>query len=149
MPFCFNKCGFKEAYGASKLNILYAHGPDKKTPIAEQAAAFDKQFRLGRFAALGVSNFNADMLQQWIDIADKHGYVKPSVYQGEPDWKHPVLGPFSIVRSSGDRIPLQFRAPCLTNLIIQGNTTSSAVGLRPPSSRSCVAIIYNSQRIVH
>ena len=33
----------------SKINILYCHGPDKQTPIADQAAAFDKFYREGKF----------------------------------------------------------------------------------------------------
>ena len=34
---------------SSKINILYCHGPDKQTPVAEQAAAFDKYYRQGKF----------------------------------------------------------------------------------------------------
>jgi aryl-alcohol dehydrogenase-like predicted oxidoreductase len=32
-----------------KVNVLYCHAPDKKTPIAEQARAFDEHYREGRF----------------------------------------------------------------------------------------------------
>ena len=38
-----------ESLGSSKVNILYCHGPDKQTPIAEQAAAMDKYYREGKF----------------------------------------------------------------------------------------------------
>ncbi|KAI0470315.1 Aldo/keto reductase [Xylaria cf. heliscus] len=66
-----------------KVNILYAQGPDHVTPIPEQAAAFDKQYRKGKFAKLGLCNFSPEDLQQWLQVADEKGYVKPSVYQGQ------------------------------------------------------------------
>ena len=65
------------------MNVLYCHGPDKITPIEEQAAAFDAQYRKGRFAYLGVSNLSPEMLVEWLDVADAKGYVKPSYYQGQ------------------------------------------------------------------
>lgn len=33
-----------------KVNVLYCHGPDKTTPIEEQAAAFNKYHKEGKFA---------------------------------------------------------------------------------------------------
>lgn len=38
---------------SSKINILYCHVPDKQTPISEQAAAFDKFYREGKFKYVG------------------------------------------------------------------------------------------------
>ncbi|KAF2734807.1 aldehyde reductase [Polyplosphaeria fusca] len=72
-----------ESLGMEKVNILYCHAPDRTTPIAEQAAAMDAQYKAGRFAKLGVSNFPPDMLKQWLDIAEEKDYVKPSVFQGQ------------------------------------------------------------------
>ena len=35
--------------GVGKVNVLYCHAPDHATPIAEQAKAFDEQYKKGRF----------------------------------------------------------------------------------------------------
>ena len=32
---------------------------------------------------LGISNFSAAMVEEWLTIAEKESYVKPSVYQGQ------------------------------------------------------------------
>lgn len=72
-----------DVLGVSKVNVLYCHAPDYATPLSEQARAFNDQYKQGRFCYLGVSNFTAEMLQEWLDIADKEGYVKPTVYQGQ------------------------------------------------------------------
>ena len=39
-----------DSLGASRINILYCHAPDKQTRIAAQAAAFDKYHRDGKFS---------------------------------------------------------------------------------------------------
>lgn len=67
----------------NKVNVLYCHGPDFITPITDQARAFNEQYKKGRFTHLGVSNISADMLREWLQVAEKEGYVKPSVYQGQ------------------------------------------------------------------
>ncbi|TVY15593.1 Oxidoreductase sirO [Lachnellula arida] len=66
-----------------QLNVLYCHGPDKTTPIAEQAAAFDAEYRNGKFQRLGVCNLSPEMLKEWLFVATEKGYVKPSVFQGQ------------------------------------------------------------------
>ena len=38
-----------DVLGVEKVNVLYCHAPDKKTPIAEQARAFDEHYKKGRF----------------------------------------------------------------------------------------------------
>lgn len=53
------------------------------TPVEEQAEAFDAVYRQGKFSKLGICNFSPEMLQKYVEICDKHGYVKPSVYQGQ------------------------------------------------------------------
>lgn len=38
----------------SKIDVLYCHAPDKQTPIADQAAAFDRHYREGKFEYVGI-----------------------------------------------------------------------------------------------
>ncbi|KAI1206204.1 Aldo/keto reductase [Annulohypoxylon truncatum] len=69
--------------GVEKLGILYAHAPDLATPLAEQAEALNEQYQKGFCEKIGISNFPLDMLKSFIEICEKEGYVKPSVYQGQ------------------------------------------------------------------
>lgn len=65
-----------------RISVFYAHGPDITTPLKDQAAGFDAQYKKGVFDKLGVCNFSLDMLTEFIDICEREGYVKPTVYQG-------------------------------------------------------------------
>ncbi|KAI0196405.1 putative aldo/keto reductase [Astrocystis sublimbata] len=65
-----------------RIDILYAHAPDVTTPLEDQAKGFDAQYRKGMFNKLGLCNFPAAMLAEYITICEREGYVKPSVYQG-------------------------------------------------------------------
>ncbi|KAJ5622746.1 Aldo/keto reductase [Penicillium lividum] len=72
-----------ENLGVTKVNILYAHAPDKLTPLADQAANFDQLYRAGFFEKLGLCNYSPAELSEWITIATEKGYVQPTVYQGQ------------------------------------------------------------------
>ncbi|KAI1457054.1 putative aldo/keto reductase [Annulohypoxylon moriforme] len=65
-----------------RINVFYPHAPDVATPLKDQAAGFNEQYKKGLFDKLGVCNFPADMLAEFIDICEREGYVKPTVYQG-------------------------------------------------------------------
>ncbi|GAP89754.1 putative aldo keto [Rosellinia necatrix] len=65
-----------------KVGVLHCHAPDFTTPIKDQAAALDALHREGLFDKLGVSNFPLDMLTEFIEVCEREGYVKPTVYQG-------------------------------------------------------------------
>ncbi|PVI01612.1 Aldo/keto reductase [Periconia macrospinosa] len=71
-----------ESLNMANVHVLYAHAPDQKTPISEQAAAFNDAFRKGHCKSVGVANLDAEMLQEWISAAQANGYVKPTIYQG-------------------------------------------------------------------
>ncbi|PLB50869.1 Aldo/keto reductase [Aspergillus steynii IBT 23096] len=72
-----------ESLGVKKIDTLYAHAPDKDTPIAEQAANFDHFYRAGLFAELGLCNYSPAQLSEWIELATERNYVRPTVYQGQ------------------------------------------------------------------
>ncbi|TGO61970.1 hypothetical protein BCON_0023g00280 [Botryotinia convoluta] len=72
-----------KALKVDKLNILYCQGPDKFTPIPQQAAAMDAQYRAGKFQSLGVCNFSVEMLEEWMAVAEQQNFIKPSVFQGQ------------------------------------------------------------------
>lgn len=65
-----------------QLDILYLHAPETATPFAEQLDAINQAYKKGSFRRFGLSNFTPAQVQEVYDIADKEGWVKPSVYQG-------------------------------------------------------------------
>ncbi|KAJ7643810.1 NADP-dependent oxidoreductase domain-containing protein [Roridomyces roridus] len=69
--------------GTEVVNVLYCHAPDSETPLEQQAAALDALFKKGMFKQLGLSNYPPEMVEKFVQICDKEGYVKPAVYQGK------------------------------------------------------------------
>ncbi|KAL1626220.1 hypothetical protein SLS54_003055 [Diplodia seriata] len=65
------------------LNILYCHMPDPQTPLEEQADGLHAMHKMGLYEQLGVSNFSAEMLTEFIAICERKGYTPPTVYQGQ------------------------------------------------------------------
>jgi aflatoxin B1 aldehyde reductase len=66
----------------SKLDLYYFHGPDRATPLEESLRAINQLYREGKFARFGVSNYHATEVQAILDICERQGFVRPSVYQG-------------------------------------------------------------------
>ncbi|KAH8649823.1 putative aldo/keto reductase [Xylariales sp. PMI_506] len=69
--------------GIEKLDILYAHVPDKVTPLEEQMEVLSEQVEKGYCERIGLSNFPPDLVEQMLAICDDKGLVKPTVYQGQ------------------------------------------------------------------
>ena len=65
-----------------QVDIFYFHAPDKSTPPSEFLPIVDKLHKEGLFKRLGVSNFDADHVEEIWKYADANNLVKPSVYQG-------------------------------------------------------------------
>ncbi|KAF5863289.1 hypothetical protein ETB97_010411 [Aspergillus alliaceus] len=65
-----------------KVDIMYLHTPDRATPFEETCRAIDAEYRAGKFARFGLSNYTAEEVDEILTICEKHGLVKPSVYQG-------------------------------------------------------------------
>ncbi|KAI9658639.1 MAG: hypothetical protein M1821_002199 [Bathelium mastoideum] len=66
-----------------KVRVLYAHTPDKATPLHETAAGFDAQIRAGHCNAWGVSNYPPTLLRELLTSCEEKGYHKPRFYQGD------------------------------------------------------------------
>ncbi|KAJ5715967.1 Aldo/keto reductase [Penicillium malachiteum] len=69
--------------GVQQVNTLYAHAPDQSVPLVDQAANFDALYRAGLFHQLGLCNYSATQVKEWIEIATEKGYTLPRVYQGQ------------------------------------------------------------------
>ncbi|KAK8103056.1 Aflatoxin B1 aldehyde reductase member 3 [Apiospora sp. TS-2023a] len=68
--------------GSYKVNVLHCHAPDYTTPIKDQASTLNELHKQGLFDKLGVCNWPVDMLNNFIEVCEREGYVKPTVYQG-------------------------------------------------------------------
>src|SRR6202022_4983414 len=76
---------FKESLArlkASKVKILYLVMRDSATPIESTLSAVQGLHDEGLFEEFGVSNFSAWQVAEESEIAARHGWVRPSVYQG-------------------------------------------------------------------
>ncbi|MBR4458439.1 MAG: aldo/keto reductase [Clostridia bacterium] len=64
-------------------DIVYLHFPDPATPVEDVLAAMADLHDRKKFRELGLSNFPAWMTADVWHLCDRHGWVKPTVYQGK------------------------------------------------------------------
>lgn len=68
--------------GRDTIDILYFHFPDANTPIEGALEACANLHEQGKFKELGLSNYPAWMVVDIWHLCEKHGWPRPSVYQG-------------------------------------------------------------------
>src|SRR4029077_14804305 len=76
---------FKESVArlkTGKVKILYLVMRDSATPIESTLSAVQELHDEGLFEEFGVSNFSAWQVAEASEIAARHGWRMPSVYQG-------------------------------------------------------------------
>lgn len=67
--------------GTDYIDLYYAHYDDENTPLEETASAFNDLVVAGRIRSIGVSNYNAARVSEWIDIATRNGFALPVALQ--------------------------------------------------------------------
>ncbi len=65
-----------------KVDTVFLHFPDPATPVESVLGAMADLHAQGKFGELGLSNFPAWMVTDVSHLCDKHGWVKPTVYEG-------------------------------------------------------------------
>ncbi|CAM1501299.1 Fc.00g104610.m01.CDS01 [Cosmosporella sp. VM-42] len=70
------------ALGASKIDLWYLHGPDRKTPLEDTLREVNALYTEGYFSRFGISNFPSWEVASICELCDRHGWVRPTVYQG-------------------------------------------------------------------
>jgi len=65
-----------------KVDILYIHAPDPSIPLAETLAGINEIYKAGHFSRFGLSNYLPEEVEAVYEHCKAHGYVLPSVYQG-------------------------------------------------------------------
>ncbi|KAK7208612.1 aflatoxin B1 aldehyde reductase member 2 [Myxozyma melibiosi] len=65
-----------------QINILYLHAPDRSVPFEETHRAMDELYKKGVYKYFGLSNYTADEVKVFIENSKKHGWIKPTYFQG-------------------------------------------------------------------
>ena len=66
----------------TSADIVFLHFPDPATPVENVLGAMADLHDQGKFKELGLSNFPAWMTTDVWHICDRHGWVKPTVFEG-------------------------------------------------------------------
>ena len=67
--------------GTDYIDLYHAHFDDENTPLEETVKAFSDLVHAGKVRNIGISNYSADRIDQWFEIAERDGYVKPVALQ--------------------------------------------------------------------
>lgn len=63
------------------VDVYFAHYDDHDTPLEETVSAFDQLVRRGLVRHVGVSNYSAERVAEWLDTAARLGAAPPVVVQ--------------------------------------------------------------------
>ncbi|WP_038170718.1 aldo/keto reductase [Tomitella biformata] len=63
------------------IDLYYAHQYDPNTSVADAAAAFDTLVKAGKIRHIGLSNFPAERIDEWMAVADREGLARPVALQ--------------------------------------------------------------------
>lgn len=66
----------------SSVDTVFLHFPDPATPVISVLETMADLHDRGKYTELGLSNFPAWMVADVWHICDKHGWVKPTVFEG-------------------------------------------------------------------
>jgi aryl-alcohol dehydrogenase-like predicted oxidoreductase len=63
------------------IDLYYAHFDDEATPLEETLGAFNELVLAGKVRYLGISNYSAARIAEWIEIATRNGFALPVALQ--------------------------------------------------------------------
>jgi aryl-alcohol dehydrogenase-like predicted oxidoreductase len=69
--------------GVDAIDLYYAHQDDRQTPLADTLGAFDALVKAGKVRAIAASNYNAERLNEALDISEGGGLARYEVLQNE------------------------------------------------------------------
>jgi aryl-alcohol dehydrogenase-like predicted oxidoreductase len=64
-----------------RIDLYFAHRDDQDVPIAEAAGAFHELQVAGKIRHVGLSNYTAPRLREWLVVAAAEGYAPPVAIQ--------------------------------------------------------------------
>ncbi|GAB7356747.1 hypothetical protein MBLNU459_g7649t1 [Dothideomycetes sp. NU459] len=71
-----------EKLNVKKVHVFYLHAPDPSVPLESTLEGVNEVYKSGAFSRFGLSNYKAEDVQKVYDYNKEHGYVLPTVYQG-------------------------------------------------------------------
>ncbi|KAF5669996.1 potassium channel beta subunit [Fusarium heterosporum] len=125
-----------------QINVYYLHVPDRQNPFEPPIEAIDQAYREGKIKTWGISNYRADEVQKTLDICEKHGFVKPSVYQGSynPIARSGEKDLFPVLRKHG--IAFYAYSPAASGFFVGSHKTAAPASRFDPSVGSMYMSIY-------
>ncbi|GAA1248133.1 aryl-alcohol dehydrogenase-like predicted oxidoreductase [Microbacterium phyllosphaerae] len=67
--------------GVDTIDLYYAHFDDETVPLEETVGAFGQLVADGLVRNIAVSNYSADRIREWVEIADRTGVALPVAVQ--------------------------------------------------------------------
>jgi len=67
--------------GTDHIDLYYAHFDDASVPLVETLAAFDQLVTAGKVRYVGISNYSAARVSEWLEIAQREGFALPVALQ--------------------------------------------------------------------
>ena len=67
--------------GIDVIDLYYAHFDDPDTPLEESIGALSELVDEGKVRYLGVSNYSAERLEEWVEITETGGFHRPIALQ--------------------------------------------------------------------
>lgn len=67
--------------GTDYIDLYYAHFDDENTPLEETVEACDALVTAGKVRHVGISNFSAERVSEWVGIARRNGFAAPVALQ--------------------------------------------------------------------
>jgi aryl-alcohol dehydrogenase-like predicted oxidoreductase len=64
-----------------RIDLYYAHFDDPAVPLVETLAAFEDLLKAGKIRHIGVSNYSAGRLAEWVRMAEENGFTQPVALQ--------------------------------------------------------------------
>ena len=135
--------------GTDHIDLYFAHYQDDQTPIEESAAAFDALVRAGKIRAVGLSNFSADAIREWLATTKRNGLAAPVALQPHYSLVHrqPFEAEIAPLASEFGLAVLPYRA--LAGGFLSGKYRTAAdtagrargAGVRPLLSREGLGLI--------
>ncbi|MGP9727685.1 aldo/keto reductase [Glutamicibacter sp. 287] len=69
--------GSLQRLGVDYLDVYYAHFDDPDTKLEESIASFSALVDAGKIRAIGISNYSAPRIEQWLEITKREGFHAP------------------------------------------------------------------------
>lgn len=67
--------------GTETIDLYYAHFDDPSVPLAETVGAFGELVSAGKVRQIGVSNYTAERISEWLSLADELAVPRPVAIQ--------------------------------------------------------------------